>query len=202
MKKLMVMLALALSPGLLFADTVMLLTRMQPPESNQGMNIERSIAVEDGVEDEFFSSGHIIFDPGLPSANDKVLNSMARSDSWAEQTAKTGGADLLLIVDLTFPGTQKEVVVPTGAVFRFFDLRSGSMLIEGSVDTSISKEELTSKKPYELCFALGQKIARNVILRWTPKKAVGGRSTSGAAAMKALRLLAAAHGRGSEADAR
>lgn len=167
MKKLMLMFILGLLPGALFAETVMLLTRMQPAESSKGANVERFVAVVDGVEDQFFNSGHIIFDAGLPSSDNNESDSVARTDIWAERTAKEGGAAFLLIVDLGFPDAEKSAPVPSSISYRFLDLKSGSLLAEGKLDTTVPEGDLKSKKPYELCFALGQKIARNAMKKWS-----------------------------------
>ncbi|HUX20440.1 MAG TPA: hypothetical protein VMW69_04315 [Spirochaetia bacterium] len=168
MKRAIAALLLALLPGALFAETVMLFTRMQPVESHKGANVDQFIAVEDGVEDQFFNSGHIIFDAGVPEMAALANSSAVQTDSWAEQTAKDGGANYLLIVNLGFPAEVKTASVPSAVSYRFMDLKTGSMLAEGSVDTRTTEIDLKSKKPYELCFAIGQKIAKYVMTDWSP----------------------------------
>lgn len=166
MKKILLTLILALLPGLLFAETVMLFTRMQPNETKQGPNVDQFIAVEDGVEDQFFTSGHIIFDAGVPANRQEQSGSGAQSDSWAEKTAKAGGANYLLIVNLGFPSATKPAAVPSTVSYRFMNLKTGGTLAEGNVDTKKRETKDPSKKPYELCFAIGQQIAKYVMTDW------------------------------------
>jgi hypothetical protein len=159
---------LALLPGALFAETVMLYARMQPVESHQAANVDQFIAVEDGVEDQFYNSGHIIFDAGVPETPTVAKASAVQTDGWAEQTAKSGGANYLLFVNLGFPTAATASSVPSTVSYRFMDLKTGSMLAEGSVDTRTAENDLKSKKPYELCFAIGQTIAKYVMTDWSP----------------------------------
>jgi len=166
MKKILLTMILALLPGLLFAETVMLFTRMQPNETKQGPNIDRFIAVEDGVEDQFFTSGHIIFDAGVPANRQTESGSAGQTDSWAEQTAKAGGANYLLIVNLGFPSATKAVQVPSTVSYRFMNVKTAGTLAEGNVDTKNRESKDPSKKPYELCFAIGQQIAKYVMTNW------------------------------------
>lgn len=166
MKKLILLLLFALLPGMLFAETVMLLTRMHPAETLKGANAERFVAVEDGVEDQFFNAGHIIFDAGLPSAKEVHQSASGRTDRWAEQTAKAGGASYLLIVDLEFPKNNTTAPIPSSVSYRFFDLKTGGTLATGTVDTQSAKGEIGKKKPYDLCFALGRQVADNALSKW------------------------------------
>ena len=168
MKKAMVILVLALLPGTLFAETVMLLTRVKPDQSKPHVAVEQSIAVEDGVEDQFFSSGHIIFDAGISDQVKAAPNSVNGSDGWAEETAKSGGATFLLIVSLEYAAATRSAILPSAATYRFMDLKTGSTLAEGNVDTKAPESELKTKKPYEIAFALGQKIAKFVMTSWEP----------------------------------
>lgn len=168
MKRVILMLVFSLLPGMLFAETVMLFTRMHPAESQRGANYERFVAVEDGVEDQFFSAGHIIFDAGLPRAIEHQRAQTVRTDTWARQTAKAGGANFLLIVNLEFPNPQKALPLPRTASYRFISLKDGMTLAHGSVDTSAIVTDLKSKKPYDLCFALGKRIAENALGSWKP----------------------------------
>lgn len=166
MKRLVLVLILSSLPGLLFAETVMLFARVEPPVGGKGVNVERFVAVEDGVEDQFYNAGHIIFDPGVPRGGDR--ESVSHTNGWAEQIAKSGGADFLLIVNLVFPDALKGGDLPRRASYEFMDLKSGSMLARGSVASQASEHELKTKKPYDLCFAFGRKIAEEAMNKWGP----------------------------------
>lgn len=166
MKRLVLVLILSSLPGLLFAETVMLFARVEPSAGGNSVNAERFVAVEDGVEDQFYTAGHIIFDPGAPRSGDRA--SVSHTDSWAEQVARAGGANFLLIVNLAFPEAQKADDLPSKASYEFLDLKSGSTLAVGSVAPHASVEELKTKKPYDLCFAFGRKIAEDAMNKWGP----------------------------------
>lgn len=166
MKRVVLVLIISCLPGLLFAETVMLFARVEPPVGGKGVNVERYVAVEDGVEDQFYTAGHIIFDPGAPRGS--VHAYLAHTDSWAEQVARAGGADFLLIVNLVFPEALKGADLPTKASYEFVDLKSGSTLAVGSVASRASVEKLKTTKPYDLCFAFGRKIAEDAMNKWRP----------------------------------
>lgn len=168
MKKLILIALLAFLPGFLFAETIMLYTRMQPVETEKGKNIDRFIAVEDGVEDQFYSSGHIIFDAGVPRQAEAAAGPVNKSDAWAQKVAISGGAGYLLLVNLTFPDGSTPAVVPDAVSYRFADLKTGKTLAEGTLQVTLTKEQMADKKPYDLCFALGQKIARDAMSNWRP----------------------------------
>ncbi len=167
MKKLLLIAVLAFLPGFLFAETIMLYTRMQPAETGNGKNIDRFIAVEDGVEDQFYTSGHIIFDAGVPKPNFAEA-SLTQGDAWAQKVAISGGARFLLLVNLTFPDAPKPAVVPDSISYRFADLKTGKTLAEGTLRVTLTKEQMAGKRPYDLCFALGQEIARDAMSNWQP----------------------------------
>jgi len=168
MKKLILLVILVLLPGFLFAETVMLYTRMQPAETEKGKNIDQFIAVEDGVEDQFYNSGHIIFDAGVPRAEDQSSVPINKSDSWAVQTAVSGGASYLLVVNLTFPSDTVAAVVPESISYRFADLKTGETVAAGTLPVHLTQEQLKGKKPYDLCFSLGQEVARSAMSKWQP----------------------------------
>lgn len=166
MKRLVLVLILSSLPGLLFAETVMLFARVEPSVGGKGVNVERFVAVENGVEDQFYNAGHIIFDTGAPHSGGN--GAVSHSNGWAEQVARSGGADFLLIVNLKFPEALKGADLPSTASYEFVDLKSGSMLAEGSVASQASEHELKTKKPYDLCFAFGRRIAEEAMTKWGP----------------------------------
>lgn len=168
MKRVIFLLLLSMLPGLLYAETVMLFTRMQPPGSGKGANIDRFIAVEDGVEQQFYSAGHIIFDAGVPRATER--GTAPRSNGWARRVAMKGGASYLLIVNLTFPNAKKSEKLPSSASYRFMNIKTGALLAKGTVNPGgVTATAKSKKKPYDLCFALGQQIAEKAMNRWKPR---------------------------------
>ncbi len=159
--------AFFLAGGAAFADTVMLYTQMRASADSQNKNVERYVAIEDGVMALFFDSGHIIFDTGLPQSAKSGAPSANPSETWAAETAKTGGASYLLEVELSFPDAPSPSVVPTGIHYKFLHLSSGRTIAEGSLVPQVPPKNAADRKtPYDLCYALGQEVARDVLRDW------------------------------------
>ncbi len=144
----------------------MLYTQMQLRGDSQEKNVDRFVAIEDGVMTLFFDSGNIIFDTGLPQKT-AVSDTLApRPESWAVSAATEGGAHFLLEIKLTFPTDPYPAAVPSMIHYKFTELATGETISEGDVTPSITPHDLATKKPYDLCFALGEEIARDVMKGW------------------------------------
>ena len=157
---------LCLLPQLAHAETVMLYTQMQLRGDSAEKNVERFVAVEDGVMTLFFDSGNIIFDTGLPQKTAASDTLAPRPESWAVDAAKEGGARWLLEIKLVFPQDPYPATVPASIHYKFTKLATGETISEGDVTPSISKHDLETKKPYDLCFALGEEVARDAMKGW------------------------------------
>ena len=157
---------LLLFPGLAFSETVMLYTQMQLRSEGPDRNLDRFAAIEDGVMSLFFDSGHIIFDTGMPQQPNLAGTNGQQSETWAIQEARKGGADFLLEVSLSFPDAPYPAVVPLAIHYKLKQLANGLTLAEGDVTPAFQPSEVAEKKPYDLCFALGQEVARHALAAW------------------------------------
>lgn len=162
---------LALLPQLAHAETVMLYTQMQLRGDSKEANVDRYVAIEDGVMTLFFDSGNIIFDTGLPQKTAVADGVSPRPESWAVAAAKAGGAHWLLEIQLVFPQNPYPAPVPSSVTYKFTDLSTGKTVAEGEISPSVSAHELATKKPYDLCYALGEQIARDAMKGWKPSSA-------------------------------
>jgi len=150
------------------SETVMLYVRdMTTDEDSAEASISFFMALEDGVMDQFFESGHIIFDSGLQYV---TVEEERFPERTAVRMAKSGGARVLLEIDMTYPpGPRDHTVLPLAARFTVSDILSGDSLHQGTISFSsiVESEKGNPKSDEELCTIWGKTIAGEA-LRYLP----------------------------------
>ncbi len=148
-----------LSAGWTAADTVMVyLKDAEQSDFISGGLIEMATAVEDGVMDEFFSSGHIVFNYGI-STRAESDELPFKAEEPAVRSAKAGGASVILIVRL-YPKSG-EMPIPTAAAFEMRNIMEAKVLSNGYVNTAeLQNKDEDSTDPRQMCMLLGRTVAR------------------------------------------
>ncbi len=139
------------------ANTVMVYTKTV---EGQGEIKETRGTLEDGIMAVFFDAGHIVFN-GFPPDAEEDEEPPDLPEDISFRIAKSGGASLLLEVDMCFGDDEEEKLLQS-VRYRYFDLFSGELLDEGSLLLSdIDKpEEPDGKTRLRL---LGEKLALRVL---------------------------------------
>ena len=141
----------------LSGETVLLFTTDNiTEESKSEEEIIIISAVEDGVLNTFFNYGHIISTAG--KINEEQNIPAIPCDRLALRTAKSGGATLLLEIELacsTAAGIK--LILPESAGYKLITVISDEIIVNGSFRTETFNN--TAITPYEVCFNLGQAIA-------------------------------------------
>ena len=144
---------LAVSTVILPAETILVFTR----NSLDGERTEVArlqAAIEDGVMETFFDTGHIVFNAGFVTANEPLA---VPSERLSFRMAKSGGALYLLEIDLDYREIEEQVALQR-AEYRFYQVISGQMLLEGNIDMSeVSADADTAQR--ERCTLMGESIA-------------------------------------------
>ncbi len=110
------------------ANTVMVYTK---PVEGEGAVKEARGILEDGIMAVFFDAGHIVFN-AFPPETEENEEPPDLPEDISFRIAKSGGASLLLEVDMYFSEDEEEKL-PESVRYRYFDLFSGDLLDEGSI---------------------------------------------------------------------
>ena len=113
-------------------------------------------ALEDGIMEEFFLSGHIVFNSGAASSG---RESRRVRDIG---TAKEGGASRLLLVDVHFMRNGGTGPVPEKVEYFFMSVSDQRSLAEGTFSAS-ELEKPPTMPMEEFCARLGKETARRVL---------------------------------------
>ena len=117
-------------------------------------------AVEEGIMSVLFNDGHIVFNAGVVSSNEKLD---IASDRLSVRLAKNGGASWLLEVDLGYVSKGPEISL-ANAEYRLYHLNTDKEIISGEVSPAEVKSR-PDQDDEELGEAMGEGIGYNVI-RW------------------------------------
>ena len=141
----------------LTAETVLVFTRNSlDPEAYAVAELQA--ALEDGVMEAFFDAGHIVFNAGVVAGNDTLD---IPSERLSFRLAKSGGALYLLEIDMYYRPLEEALEV-TGAEYRYYDVRDGSILAEGNYsDGEIRSSD--DETVEEICTAMGESIASGAL---------------------------------------
>ena len=144
----------------LCAETVMVSIQTKDGTTLSGLTglLSEAYAIEDGVMNEFFDNGHIIFNAGITSP--KPLEPPFPSEPVQVRIAKAGGASHLLDLALQYeeiPGESNKFRVNT-ITYRFINVISGRLLADGVMPAnSVPTGKLTIE---EIGFILGKMVAK------------------------------------------
>ena len=140
------------------ADTVMV--SLHDSQESRFIEIagkDLAAAVEDGVLEVFFDYGHIVFTFGLPENTEEPP---FRSESIVVRVAKSGGASLLLELELSDPAG--DLLVPSRIGYRYSDIVKRTVISKGEVlINDVDDGEITDTR--ELCIAFGRAVARRAL---------------------------------------
>lgn len=119
------------------------------------------MAIEDGIMEVFFDTGHIIFNSGIDS--EEPPDPPFKSERIAVRLAKAGGALYLLEVELFAADAADSM--PSFATFIFTDLQLSEVISKGRIVTEeLIPDSLTD--PGEVCVLLGRDLAQNALQEW------------------------------------
>jgi len=124
-----------------------------------------SAAIEDGVMNEYFENGHIIFNAGVKAAAG-YPEPPGSTEPLPVRIAKAGGASYLLEVEMIYNLREGELQ-PSDfqAGYIFSNVHSSKVLQRGSFSSkSIGSEEAPG--PEESGYRLGQMLARETLAIW------------------------------------
>jgi hypothetical protein len=172
-----VFLLLAAFPGLAEAETVMVYVRYTAATvTDEDEAYKIVIPLEDGIMNEFFDYGHIVFNSGVEKA--PALPFAGERESL--RMAKSGGAMFLLEVQVVCSPAEDPEKAPqsegnenlkkAGSIdrhelkdifFQFSRVQNGKVIKKGKMPPN----KVDGPKE-ELSFALGQRIARMVLHDW------------------------------------
>jgi hypothetical protein len=113
-------------------------------------------ALEDGIMEEFFLAGHIVFNNGTS------FSGTAPRKIRDISSAKEGGASRLLLIDIHFQWSGGTGPVPEKVVYSFMSVSDQKSLTEGSFSASDLKRPPTMPME-EFCARLGKETARRVL---------------------------------------
>ena len=128
-----------------------------------------SMALEDGVMNEFFNNGHIIFNAGIKLEQD-FPETPVKVERLPLRMAKAGGARYLLEVNINYAferGEDEEIGVKNtfSADYIFSQVSSSRILQRGGITTA-SVSGIEDPEPEKYSYALGQMIAREALSIW------------------------------------
>lgn len=137
MRRLVVGIILLLGAASCFGETVMLyIGDGKLDEETFEIYLPLARAVEDGVMNEFFSSGHIIFNNGI-SADAEYPEPPFDAERLPVRMAKSGGARYLLEVKLTYTGAETDNPDIASAAYRLSNVIDGRLLRSDAVGEAI-----------------------------------------------------------------
>jgi len=141
------------------ADTVMVYTE---DSGGVGAVKESRGYLEDGIMESFFEAGHIVFN-AFPETAEDLEEPEGFSERVSVRLAKSGGANLLLEIGMSFSEDEEELL-PVSARYRFYELGSGSLLAEGKVvlEEMGDREELGKE---EILRRLGEAVAAGALAK-------------------------------------
>jgi hypothetical protein len=113
-------------------------------------------ALEDGIMEEFFLAGHIVFNGGtsFSAGTPRKIRDI--------RDAKQGGASRLFLVDVYFRRSDKSGPVPERVIYSLLSVSDQKSLAEGSL-TAAELERPSSLAIEEFCARLGKETARRVL---------------------------------------
>lgn len=128
-----------------------------------------SMALEDGVMNEFFDRGHIIFNAGIKPEQD-FPETPFKADRLPVRIAKAGGAAYLLEVSINYSfekaeGEKIDVKKGFSADYTFSQVTSFRVLQTGGLETAAIRG-IEDPEPEKYSYILGQMIAREALSIW------------------------------------
>lgn len=165
MRRILVGIILLLGTVACFGETVLLyIGDGEMDEETFEIYLPLVRAVEDGVMNEFFNSGHIIFNNGI-SADAEFPEPPFDAERLPLRMAKSGGACYLLEVKLSCTGAEENDPDITSAEYRFSHVLDGRVLRSDSVDEAIpAKTEFD--EPEQRWYGFGKEIAQGSLAIW------------------------------------
>jgi len=167
---LLAILLLSATTATALADTVMVSVDIEPAgtidtATDDATTIAKAAdtlraALEQGIMDQFFNAGHIIFNG--PSAASTDIHSI----SLRQQSARLGGASRLILVELDYradPALKK--TLPISARYSLWRLDSRQLVESGTVNAD-SLVHATKIDENQLSLLMGQTIATVLLNRW------------------------------------
>ncbi|HUX49603.1 MAG TPA: hypothetical protein VMW73_02340 [Spirochaetia bacterium] len=167
---LLTMLLLSASTATVLADTVMVSVDATPAgtiatASDNSAALAKAAdtlreALEQGIMEQFFNAGHIIFN-GPPAPTTDI-----HSVSLRQQSARVGGASRLILVELAYrsePALKK--TLPVSASYTLWRLDTRQIVESGTV-TADSLAHATKIDENQLCLLMGQTIATVLLNKW------------------------------------
>lgn len=130
-----------------------------------------SSALEDGVMNEFFDNGHIVFNAGIKMRSD-FPEPPFESERLPVRIAKAGGAAYLLEIKIQYileekEGGNFEVPRDLSADFIFSHVTSERVLQQGGLGTSVfHRNGGEAPDPEKDSYILGQMIAKEALSVW------------------------------------
>lgn len=148
--------------GSISSETVMLyLANSEDSIFIREETVPLAMAIEDGIMEVFFDTGHIIFNSGIDS--EEPPDPPFKSERIAVRLAKAGGALYLLEVELFAADAADSM--PSFATFIFTDLQLSEVISKGRIVTEeLIPDSLTD--PGEVCVLLGRDLAQNALQEW------------------------------------
>lgn len=131
-------------------------------ESEEYLPLAR--AVEDGVMNIFFDSGHIIFNNGF-SADAQYQDPPFDAERLPVRLAKGGGARYLLEVRLDYAGAGTKSPEITSAEYRFSNVVAGNVLRTGRISGTDSGST-DFDEPEQRWRNIGREIAEGSLSIW------------------------------------
>ncbi|TFG63279.1 MAG: hypothetical protein E4H36_06025 [Spirochaetales bacterium] len=141
------------------AETVMVSIQTEgdvPLAENKAL-LPEAFAIEDGIMNEFFDEGHIVFNAGIlaPAPPEPPF----KAESAGMRLAKSGGASLLLEIIIRWAsGPSDDQLTVESVYFRFIQVLSGNILADGALAADTISPEFKSAQ--EIGFEMGKNLAR------------------------------------------
>ena len=151
-----------LLPLSISAETILLFTvDIGGDEDLIKSSIINSSAIEEGIMDDFFEAGHIIFNAGINENNPGNLPITA--DRLPVRLAKKSGASLLIEIDLKYPEGQRSTeTLPIVVEYRFLNILSDENILTGTFSPENDSVD-SDATPDRLCFLTGRMIAKELL---------------------------------------
>jgi hypothetical protein len=155
------------------ADTVMIYVEaapvnnstITPPVANDAATLRS--AVEEGIMDEFFSAGHIVFNE-LPPKDADHSSQASQLELWnsLQQVALSGGAARMIEVFFTYkPNETGKSAVPIAARYSLWELSPKRLVSSGDVSAAPIAAAARNGDG-EVSLLLGQTIATDLLNSW------------------------------------
>lgn len=121
--------------------------------------------LEDGVMNEFFDNGHIIFNAGVKKEH-SFTKPPFDSTRLPVRMAKRGGARFLLEVNVSYKmKSEDETPTLTSAGYILTNVYSEDILGQGKIELGDVRKN-PEKSPEEGWYSMGQFIARHALNMW------------------------------------